>query len=120
VELTLSTHGRLRLAELADRGLVIGSGQEALELIGNASFAHADAVLLSAEQLAPAFFDLSTGLAGEVNQKLVNYRLLLAVLNRPAGSESFEAFAAECARGGPLVFAGDREAAIRELGRRLG
>jgi len=121
VELTLSSHGRLRLAEPADHGVVISTPQEALDLIGNASFAPADAVLVAAGQLAPEFFDLSTGLAGEVTQKLVNYRLLLAVLGRPPeSSASLEAFIIECGRGGPLVFAADRGSALRELKRRLG
>lgn len=120
MELQFTEVAGMRLAEPADAHFVIRSEKDALELVGNASFAHADAVLLREAQLAPEFFDLSTGLAGELNQKLVNYRLLLAVVGRPADSASLDAFVRECRRGGPLVFADDREPAIAELRRRFG
>jgi hypothetical protein len=42
-------------------------------------------LVLSEVDLAPAFYDLSSGLAGELFQKFVNYRLPLAlVVKNPA------------------------------------
>jgi hypothetical protein len=40
-------------------------------------------VLLSSENLAEEFFDLSTGMAGEILQKLRNYRARLAIVYSP-------------------------------------
>jgi hypothetical protein len=37
-------------------------------------------LILTEEDLAPAFFDLKTGLAGELLQKLVNYRVRAAIV----------------------------------------
>ena len=37
-------------------------------------------LLLDESQLGPAFFDLATGLAGEVFQKFTNYRVRLAIV----------------------------------------
>jgi len=37
-------------------------------------------LLLDEKQLSPAFFDLRTGLAGEVLQKFTNYRARLAIV----------------------------------------
>jgi hypothetical protein len=48
----------------------------------------ASAALLYAANLTPAFFDLSSGEAGEILQKLRNYRIRLAVVC-PAGSVRF-------------------------------
>lgn len=48
------------------------------DLIG-AAYGH-DAVLLTAADLAPEFFDLRTGLLGELFQKVTNYRLPLALV----------------------------------------
>ena len=45
-----------------------------------------DALLLRAEDLPECFFDLSSGVAGEVLQRLANYRIRLAVI---AGAERF-------------------------------
>ena len=43
-------------------------------------------LILDEKELSPDFFDLKTGLAGQVLQKFVNYRTKLAVIVRdPAG-----------------------------------
>lgn len=50
--------------------------------IGDALAASIDAggLILDEKQLSPEFFDLRTGLAGEVLQKFTNYRARLAVI----------------------------------------
>jgi hypothetical protein len=40
----------------------------------------ADGLILSEQDLGPAFFDLRSGLAGEVLQKLTNYRVKTALV----------------------------------------
>ena len=45
----------------------------------DASFEGAQSVVLQKEQLAPAFFELRTGLAGAILQKFSNYRMKLAI-----------------------------------------
>jgi hypothetical protein len=40
----------------------------------------ADGLLLSEDDLAPEFFDLSTGIAGEIFQKFTNYQIRLAIV----------------------------------------
>lgn len=40
----------------------------------------AKGLVLTEDDLAPEFFDLKTGLAGELLQKLVNYRLRAAIV----------------------------------------
>jgi len=58
-------------------------------------------VLLLAERLPAGFFDLSTGIAGEVVQKFVNYRFCVAcVINNPGQyGERFKEFALEAREG---------------------
>ncbi|WP_072690931.1 DUF4180 domain-containing protein [Rhodococcus marinonascens] len=53
--------------------------QDALDLIG-AVFLGAEVVAVPAYRLDERFFSLSTGFAGEIMQKFVNYRLRLAVV----------------------------------------
>jgi hypothetical protein len=49
------------------------------------------------EELDPAFFDLSTGVAGDIVQKLVNYGQRAVVVGTlPPHSEHFADFAREC------------------------
>jgi hypothetical protein len=60
-------------------GAPVATVQDALDLIGGA-FQHADVVAVPAGRLDERFFSLSTGLAGEIMQKFVNYRLRLAIV----------------------------------------
>ncbi len=62
----------------AEEGYWLGSADDALFLIGN--LYGWDGVLLTEEDLAPDFFNLRTGLAGELLQKFVNYRVRVAIV----------------------------------------
>ncbi|HWN71962.1 MAG TPA: DUF4180 domain-containing protein [Haliangium sp.] len=67
-----------RIVIASDAGIAIRSVKDINDMIG-ACFG-AEAILLREEDLAPDFFDLSSGLAGELLQKLVNYRLRAAIV----------------------------------------
>jgi hypothetical protein len=60
-------------------GPPIAGTQDALDLIG-AAFGRADVVAVPAARLDERFFQLHSGLAGEIMQKFVNYRMRLAVV----------------------------------------
>jgi hypothetical protein len=60
-------------------GAPIAGAQDALDLIG-AAFSRADVVAVPAGRFDERFFQLRTGLAGEIMQKFVNYRVRLAVV----------------------------------------
>jgi hypothetical protein len=87
--------------------------QDALDLIAEALSRGATLIVIPVERLDPAFFVLSSGLAGEVTQKIVNYRLKLAVIGdisiQTAKSSSLRAFVRESSRGGSIFFAQDLE-----------
>jgi hypothetical protein len=52
----------------------------------------AGSVLLYAQNLPPAFFDLSSGEAGAILQKLRNYRIRLAVVCPPGAAQQSSRF----------------------------
>ena len=66
------------------------------ELLGK-SFSQGGCLLLSESELGPDFFDLSTGFAGELMQKFVNYHQRLAIIVEDASqySTSFQDLARE-------------------------
>lgn len=70
--------------------------------------------------LHPDFFDLSSGLAGDMVQKLVNYGIRAAVVVPDVTdySRSFRDFVKESNRSGPIRFFGDRAAAVEWIGGR--
>lgn len=76
-------------------------------------------LLLTEEQLGPDFYNLRTGLAGELFQKIVNYGGRLAIVIRDAGvyGERFGELAYEHRRHNAVRFFDDRAAAQQWLNR---
>ncbi len=102
----------------ADAGLEVRNHQDVLDLIGAAY--DADGIVLTADDVDPSFFDLHTGLAGELFQKVTNYGLRLAlVLPDPAAhGPRWRDLAFEHARHGTIRFVPTRteaEAWVRGL-----
>lgn len=101
-----------RVLYLDPDGPLLDRSDSANDLIGDAWGHEATAVAVPSSRLDPEFFRLSSGLAGEITQKLVNYRILLAVLGDI--SEHLEASGAlrdyvwESNRGSSVWFLGDR------------
>src|SRR4051794_34489916 len=64
----------------APDGPVVRDERDAVDLVGAALGQGAELVLLPVSRLTEDFFTLSTGIAGAIIQKFVNYRLRLAVV----------------------------------------
>lgn len=61
--------------------ILITDGASAVELLASARYeTGCSAIILRKEQLDESFFRLSSGLAGEVLQKFVNYQMRLAIV----------------------------------------
>jgi hypothetical protein len=77
----------------------------------------AGALLLDRAVLPAAFFDLRTGVAGELAQKLVNYGLRMAAVvpDLSAQPPRFREFAREANAGGQLRFFATRQEAVAWL-----
>ena len=73
---TMSEERRILVA--SESGIWIRSVKDILDAIG-ACFG-ADGLLLTEDDLAPEFFDLKSGFAGELLQKFVNYGVRVAII----------------------------------------
>jgi hypothetical protein len=95
-------------------GPVLGAERDALDLIGDALSLGVEVVAVPADLLDAAFFDLSSGLAGALMQKFVNYRLTLAVVGDIGGyveaSNALRELVYESNRGNQIWFVQDRAA----------
>ena len=97
---------------------VIKTSDDANDLIG-ATWGETDIALIAlpADRLDPSFFDLSSLLAGDVLQKIVNYRLRIAILGdisaHVAKSDALRDFVWESNRGDQVWFLDD-EAALEQ------
>jgi hypothetical protein len=95
------------------------SVQDAIDLIGDASYWHQAAwVAVRIEDLPAGFFELSSGVAGEIVQKFAQYGMGLAVVGDisayEAGSTPFRDWVRESNRGWQLWFVADVEALERK------
>jgi hypothetical protein len=116
---SLIVSGSHRLLIAPPVGPIVARVQDALDLIGEALSRGATIIVMPVERLDPAFFVLSSGLAGEVTQKIVNYRLKLAVIGdistQTANSSALRAFVRESNRGRSIFFAQDLESLAAAL-----
>ena len=93
------------------------TAQDLLDLLALGGEHRTNLFVLEDVNVVPAFYDLKTGLAGELVQKLSNYNCRLAIVGTFAmvRSERFRELMSESNKGAQLRFAGTREAAIEWL-----
>lgn len=74
-------------------------------------------IVISKELIAGEFFVLSTGLAGEILQKFINYGMKIAIYGDYSGytSKPLKDFIYESNRGRDIFFMGTEEEAIGKL-----
>ena len=104
----------LSIAEVTQDNPVIHTAQEFLELMMNLP---ADAFTIYQETLDDAFFDLKSGLAGDILQKVVNYTRRIGIVGNFSlyTSKSLQDFIRESNRSKTIVFAATFEEAAKRL-----
>ncbi len=104
----------LTIAEFTPEEVVLSTAQEFLQMMMDAA---ADGIIVQQKNINEKFFDLQSGLAGEMLQKVINYRLRLAIVGDFSmyESKSLKAFIAESNRSNAIVFVNNVEEAVRRL-----
>lgn len=101
-------------------GPLIDSERHTNDLIGDAWGVEASVIAVPVSRLAPAFFDLRSGLAGAIAQKIVNYRLQLAVIGdisvHLAASRALTDWVRAANQRGDIWFLADTDGLARRLG----
>lgn len=96
----------------------IESAQAVLDLMASAHYHGGDDLIaIYKESLCEAFFDLKTGLAGEILQKFMNYHVRLAVIGDFSvyNSKALRDFIYECNKGNHIFFKSSLEEALEAL-----
>jgi hypothetical protein len=111
-------HGA-RVLVIAATGAPLGSYRDATDLIGDALSQEIDMVIIPAARLDPIFFQLSSGVAGAFIQKVVQYRLKLAIVGDISAhlekSQPLRDFVRESNRGRAVFFLPDVDAACAKI-----
>ena len=94
----------------------VSSSNDVMDILAD-GFGKSGVILLE-QQLGPRFFDLSTGLAGELFQKCMNYNLKLALViaDRSQYSKRLQELAHEHDTHPSIRFFADQRAATNWLG----
>jgi hypothetical protein len=72
--------GEENIAELISDKIELSKAQDAVDLMGNCFNSKTKKLIIHEKNLIPSFFDLKTGIAGEILQKFVNYNFKIAII----------------------------------------
>jgi hypothetical protein len=86
--------------------LRIADTDEMLDLMATCWYEGYTGLIIQQESLPVGFFDLKSGVAGEILQKFSNYRMRIVIEGdfSQIRSKSLSAFITECNRGGDVCF----------------
>jgi hypothetical protein len=108
--------GFVKILEVPDT-LIIRNAQDALELLMNGNYLGTRKIILLEENLQPDFFDLKTGLAGDILQKFSNYDGYVSIVGDYSKytNKSLKDFIYESNKQGRVNFVSSKEEAIAVL-----
>lgn len=100
------TDSRDAIAEMVMGSAPISSSGDILDIMGDIGYQGCSKLIVHVSDLSPDFFDLRTGLAGEILQKFSNYRMRLAIVGdfSHLTSRSWRDFIRESNRGRTVSF----------------
>jgi len=106
-----------QMAEVISDSILITNPQDALDLLADLYYQGFDGIILYEKNITPTFFDLSSGLAGEILQKFSNYRIKLAIIGDFSSykSKSLKDFILESNKLGSINFVNSKEDAQIKL-----
>jgi hypothetical protein len=99
--------------------VTIASASDILDIMGDIGSQGCSRVIIYSESFSSDFFDLRTGIAGEILQKFSNYRMRLAIVGDFSGltSKSWHDFIRESNRGRTVNFLSSFDEAMMTLGK---
>lgn len=105
------------IAELVSDEVAIRNAGDALDLMANCYVKQAKAAIIYEKDIVPEFFELKTGILGEILQKFANYDFRLAIVGdfSKFPSKNFQDFLYESNKGGRIIFVKSKEEALGKL-----
>lgn len=117
MEIKIHSINDLQIAEILAEGIVIATIEDGTDLAGTVYYQGVDNLLIYEKNITPSFFDLTTGMAGEILQKFSNFRLRLAIIGdfSKYSGKSIRDFMVESNRTGHIHFAASKAEAIEKF-----
>ena len=107
------------IAEIVSDKIEINDLQDALDIMATCSYKGAEGIIIDEKNIIPDFFDLKTGVAGEILQKFSTYNMKVAITGdfSKYTSKSLKDFIYESNKTGHILFVDSVETAKQELKR---
>lgn len=112
------TGKRNDIAQISSDEIIIKDTQSALDLIATVHYeTDCEKLIVNKENIAEEFFILSTGIAGEILQKFIDYRKKIAIVGdfSKYTSKPLKDFIFESNKGNSIFFVPTLEEAVRKL-----
>jgi len=106
-----------KIAEVISEVNIINNVEDGLDLLGDLYYQGFDKIVIYEKDITPDFFDLKSGIAGEILQKFSNYRVRLAIVGdfSKYTSKSLRDFIYESNKGKQISFVRSCAEAIKVL-----
>jgi hypothetical protein len=111
-------HG-VNIAEIISESVVINETQDALDIMAESGYQGSRKMIIREKNIISGFFDLKTGIAGEILQKFSTYDFQLAIIGDYSkfSSKSLRDFIIESNQFGRVNFVTSLEEALDRLSR---
>jgi len=119
MNIQIHQHNETNIAEVTSEKILIQTPGDGLQLMVDLYYQGYGEMILHEENITPDFFDLKTGIAGEILQKFATYRVRLAIVGDFAryDSKSLRDFIFESNKGRQISFVPSVEEAVGRLSR---
>jgi hypothetical protein len=106
-----------KIAEIISPLILIQTAAEGADILGNLYYQDFNGIIVHHKNITPEFFNLSTGIAGELLQKFSNYRMRLAIVGdfSQYTSKSMRDFIFESNKTGHISFLPSVSEALKKL-----
>lgn len=119
MDINIDQNGDSKVAIADSADVIIHDVQDALDLMASISYNNNGCykILINKSNITEDFFELKTGLAGDVLQKYANYKVKLAIVGDfdEYNSKSLKDFIYECNNGKQVFFLKDKQDALHAL-----
>jgi len=109
------------IAEIISDKVVINDVQDIMDIMADCYYSDAKSIIIHEKNITPGFFDLKTGIAGEILQKFSNYNVTLAIVGdfSKYPGKSLRDFIYESNKNGRINFVRTQEEAKKCLSKYL-
>lgn len=118
MNITFNEKQNSKVAVLQSSGILLNTAQDALDLLANLFYTYeCKKAVINKSNIVESFFDLKTGIAGEILQKFTNYGFKIAIVGDFSmyESKSLRDFIYESNNGGQVFFKGTEAEALDAL-----